>query len=208
MILYDDVHSPNCRKVHALAANLQIPLDRITLSVLKGHTRRVDFLRLNSNGKVPVLVDRSLVLPESNAILVYLAQQVQSKLWPTGCSAQAVVLQWMFWQSSGMSGAIAKVGFERLIKPRLLSKKGEESVAAAAMQDFLPLARVLESRLSQCAFVANDVSVADFALGAWMDVARDAGMLEGFTATNAWLERLGALQGWDETALQWGGTSN
>jgi glutathione S-transferase len=59
-----------------------------------------EFLALNPNGTVPVIVDGPLVLWESNAIARYLAESRGNDLWPVAVSEHAVVDQWLTWQAS------------------------------------------------------------------------------------------------------------
>jgi glutathione S-transferase len=54
---------------------LGLPFEHVKLDFAKGETRSADFLRLNPNGHVPVLVDGDLVLFESMAINLYLAER-------------------------------------------------------------------------------------------------------------------------------------
>lgn len=203
MRLYDDEFSPNCQKVRALAAYLEIPLEREPVAILRGETRRPSFLRINPDGKIPVLADGSLVLAESNAILVHLAQHAKSQLWPASAVDQCRILQWLFWQTARFSAAVAKVAFQRLIRPHLLSQACDETAADVAMAEFLPIAGILEQRLAPGTFVAGDLSVADFALGAWASAADDAGMLDSLPALRRWLGRLSGLRGWQEARPMW-----
>lgn len=63
--------------------------------------KQAEFLALNPNGQVPVLVDDDLVLFESLAITLHLARKYGERiLWPVGESAQAQVLQWTLWAAT------------------------------------------------------------------------------------------------------------
>ncbi len=65
-----------------------------------------DFLRLNPNGLVPVLVDGDFVLWESNTICRYLAAREQrADLLPTAARERAMVEQWMDWQATDLNSA-------------------------------------------------------------------------------------------------------
>lgn len=59
-----------------------------------------EFLKLNPNGTVPVIVDDELVLWESSAIMRYLAQKTGSELWPEDLRERALVDQWLTWQAT------------------------------------------------------------------------------------------------------------
>jgi hypothetical protein len=72
--LYDSAISGNSYKVRLLVAQLGIPCTIVPVDILRGETRTTEFLRLNPNGRAPVLADGDFVLAESNAILAYLAR--------------------------------------------------------------------------------------------------------------------------------------
>lgn len=59
-----------------------------------------EFLALNPNGTVPVIVDDGFVLWESTAIMRYLALKCSSELWPADMRERALVDQWLTWQAT------------------------------------------------------------------------------------------------------------
>ncbi|MBL8945948.1 MAG: glutathione S-transferase N-terminal domain-containing protein, partial [Myxococcales bacterium] len=61
MRLHDFPYSPNCKKVRAVAYELDIPLDCVTVNLFDG-ARAPEFLAKNPNGRVPVLEDGDFVL--------------------------------------------------------------------------------------------------------------------------------------------------
>src|SRR3546814_9028464 len=65
------------RSLRALWAlqELDAEFEFVPVNLLAGENRRPDFLRLNPTGKLPVLVDGDLVLTESAAIVMYLAER-------------------------------------------------------------------------------------------------------------------------------------
>ena len=73
MKLYNANLSPNAMRVRAVANELGIALEVIDVDLRSGGNRTKEFLALNPNGKVPVLVDGDFVLWESRAINAYLA---------------------------------------------------------------------------------------------------------------------------------------
>lgn len=75
MRIYGDVGSGNCYKIKLLLSLLNIKHVWIHVDILKKDTQTQEFLSLNPNGKIPVLVlEDGRVLSESNAILGYLAE--------------------------------------------------------------------------------------------------------------------------------------
>lgn len=95
--LYEFSSSGNCYKLRLAMAQLGISFRRIEKDITRGETRTEDFLAINPNGRIPVLVTPDdKVLPESSAALWYLARD--SKLMPEEAFEQAQVLQWMFFE--------------------------------------------------------------------------------------------------------------
>jgi glutathione S-transferase len=98
MRLHDTRGSGNGYKARLLLAQLGIPFERVLWDIDRGETRTPDFLeRVNANGRVPVLeVEPGFLLPESNAILWYLAEG--TPFLPAEKRGRAEVLQWMFFE--------------------------------------------------------------------------------------------------------------
>src|SRR5215510_13294522 len=72
MKLYNVAYSGNSYKVRLLLAQLGIPCEIVEVDILKGESRTLEFLKINPNGRTPVLDDNGFLLAESNAILAYL----------------------------------------------------------------------------------------------------------------------------------------
>ncbi len=78
-----------------------------------GATRTPEFLAVNPNGHVPVLRDGELVLFESLAINLHLAQRYAQDLWPHDIDDQSRLYQWCAWAMGELEGphdAANKVG--------------------------------------------------------------------------------------------------
>lgn len=115
MKLYDYPKSGNGYKVRLLLGHLNQSYEYIPLDILRGETRTERFLRKNPNGRIPLLeLDDETFLPESNAILFFLAQG--SRYWPSPALEQAQALQWLFFEQYSHESNIATARFWVSIK--------------------------------------------------------------------------------------------
>ena len=97
MKLYGFPPSPNTWKVRAVAHHLGIPLEFSFVDLSKGEQRKPDYLAINPSGRTPTLVDGDFILPESNAIMQYLAGEKPNSLWPDDARARADITRWQCW---------------------------------------------------------------------------------------------------------------
>lgn len=122
-----------------------------------------EFLALNPNGTVPVIIDGPVVLWESNAIVRYLAESRGSELWPAEVSEHAVVDQWLSWQASELLPS-----WQYAVSALLARNPGFDDPVriAASISVWTAKMRILEDRLAAGGgYVANgQLSVADLAL--------------------------------------------
>lgn len=186
--LYEFSSSGNCYKLRLAMAQLGISFRRIEKDITRGETRATDFLAINPNGRIPVLITPdNKVLPESNAALWYLGKD--SKLMPEDDFQQAQALQWMFFEQYNHEPNIATSRY-------WIHVLGEREKYAEALvekqQKGHDALRVMESHLSgRNFFVGSDYSIADIALYAYTHVAGQGGFsLEDYPAIRAWLERI------------------
>ena len=191
LTVYGTRASGNCHKVKMVLDITGRPYAWRETDILKAETRTPEFLRLNPNGKVPVVVlDDGTTLAESNAILWYFGEG--TALVPADRLLQARMLQWMFFEQYTHEPSIAVARFiRRFLKrdddPRLpgLHTAGERALA------------VMEEHLArEPYFVAGRLSLADLALFAYTHKAADGGFDVGrFPAVEAWLDRCSAEPG-------------
>jgi glutathione S-transferase len=110
LILHEYAASGNCYKIRLLLAHLGLPYERREYDILKGESRTPDFLTyINSNGRIPVLQDGSKFLPESNAIIWYLAEG--TRFLPADKFGRAQVLQWLFFEQYNHEPNIATLRY-------------------------------------------------------------------------------------------------
>ena len=185
MRLHQMQDSGNCYKVRLTLAHLGQTAELIEVDILTGQSRTDEFLdRLNLNGRVPVLeVDDSTALPESNAILWFLAEG--TRLVPEDKLARARVLQWMFFDQYSHEPYIATVRFWKHILDdaegfaRQIEERTPGGYAALS---------VMDRHLSKNRFFVGDFTIADIALYAYTHVAGEGGFdLQGYPSVSRWL---------------------
>src|ERR687895_439043 len=109
MKLYNVAYSGNSYKVRLLLAHLGVPYEIVEVDILRGESRTAEFLKINPNGRTPVLDDDGFILAESNAILAYLARG--TKYLPENRKSFGLVLQWMFFEQYSHEPYIATSRF-------------------------------------------------------------------------------------------------
>src|SRR5689334_22311376 len=166
MKLYNGSYSGNSYKIRLLLAQLGIPCELIEVDILNGESRTPEFLKLNPNGRTPVLDDKGFILAESNAILAYLARG--SKFLPEDKRLWALVLQWMFFEQYSHEPYIATSRF--LLQHRPESPERTQALAVRREGGWAAL-RVMEQHLAAREYFVGDYTIADIALFAYTHVA-------------------------------------
>lgn len=115
MRLYYHPVSSNSRRVLLTAIILDAKLDLITVDLLKGEHRADAYLRINPNGKVPLLDDDGFRLWESHAIMQYLADKKgEELLYPKDVQRRADINRWLFWSAYHFTPAVGIISRERI----------------------------------------------------------------------------------------------
>src|ERR1700692_1248731 len=106
--------SPRAFKVLWAANHLGIDYELVFVDLTKGGASTPEFLKLNPNGRMPVLQDGDYVLWESNAIVNYLASlKPDAGLLPADTKGRLSIEKWQFWESVHWDSACAIFSFER-----------------------------------------------------------------------------------------------
>jgi len=190
MRLYDFLDSGNGYKARLLLHKLGLSYERIELDILKGETRTDAFLTKNPNGRVPTLeLDDGTVLPESNAIIAYLADG--SRFLPEDRLRRAQCLQWMFFEQYNHEPSIAVARYILRHTPEDSPRRAELPTLAEKGNAALGvMERHLDGRRF---FVGEQLSVADIALYAYSHVADQGGfVLSRYPNVQGWLDRVAA----------------
>mgnify|MGYP003136935321 FL=1 len=187
LTLYGDSISGNCMKPKWTADLLGIPYDWVEVDILQGGTQTEDFLSLNPAGQVPLARwPDGRALPQSNAIMLYLAEEGGSDLVPSDTFRRAQMMSWLFWEQYSHETAIAVRRFQKhylnapddQIDPQLMAK-GRRALG------------VMELQLTYTDWIVGDtMTLADIALVAYTRVAHEGGFdLSEFPSVERWVSR-------------------
>ena len=182
--IYGDSISGNCLKVKFVCDRLKIAYSWVETSVLKGETRKPDFLSMNPAGQVPVIVlDDGRALAQSNAIMLYLAEG--SDLIPADAYERAQMMQWLFWEQYSHETVIAVRRFHKTYL-----KKPDAEIDPTLLPRGQNVLAVMDQHLAkQNWFVGNRLTLADIGLVAYTRFAHEG----GFTLPShvaAWVRRV------------------
>lgn len=166
MKLYILSASPNSRKVLAVVHHLGLEPEVVRLDLVGGDLATPEFLALNPNGLVPVLVDGTFRLWESGAISQYLVDKAGgSSLFPRDPQVRADIARWQFWEQAHFNKAFGTLVFESLIKPKLGMGEASAGLVEFCLLETGRFAKVLETHLrGRSTLVGDDITVADYAM--------------------------------------------
>jgi len=168
---------------------LEVPFESIRVNLPKGEHRSPAFLKLNPAAKVPVLVDGDLVLNESVAIVLYLAEKYPEKgFLPRDPKSRAEMDRWLLFTVTELEQPLWRIAKHTSLLPE--ARRIPRDVTFAG-EEFTDMAPVLEQHLESHEFVAGDrVTAADFVVAYTLDWANEAKLLGSFPASTAYMERM------------------
>jgi len=190
----------NPRKTCAVARHVGAPVELVRIDLKERESRTEAFLRLNPNGKVPLLQEGDRLLSESNAIMCRLSDIAGADLWPHD-DRQIEALRWLFWDTEHFSRHAGRLYFEHIVKPSIAGIPDPDPAAVAeATRNFHTYAAILDEHLVNRRYVLGDrLSVADFALGITLPYAEAAKIpYRDYPALARWHDRLNELPAWRE----------
>ena len=194
MKLLGRLASINVRKVMWTASQLDLSLDREDWGPGFRSPKEPEYLALNPNGLIPVLIDGDFVLWESNSICRYLAAKVYaSTLLPTEPQARARVEQWMDWQAGELNNSW-RVAFMALVRGQAAAPEAVEQSVANWNRHM----GLLNGQLAKTGthVTGDDFTLADVVLGLSAQRWKNAPIERvELPAVDAWLQRLSTRPG-------------
>lgn len=173
-----------------------VEYDLTYIDFAKNEQKAPDYVKLNPNGRIPTIVDRSennFVVFESGAILYYLAEKY-GKFLPSEAKAKSETLQWLMFQMGGVGPMMGQAMYFQ----RIAAKQGEEHPFAINryVQESRRLLEVLNTRLQGRTYLVNEeYTIADMAIYPWARAYYWANVsITGLPDLQAWFERIDKRQ--------------
>jgi len=177
--------TPNGHKASICLEELGIPYEVHVVNILGGDQKKPEYLKINPNGRIPAIVDRdegNFPVFESGAILIYLAEKT-GRLLPTDRKGRSLVIQWLMFQMAGVGPMMGQANvffryFPEKIQPAIDRYQNE----------CRRLFEVLDKRLGESEWLADDYSIADIATWPWVRTNRWSGVrMEGLDHLARWM---------------------
>jgi GST-like protein len=156
--------TPNGRKVSIALEELGLPYRVHPIDIGKDEQFKPEFLAIAPNNRIPAIVDRDrdLALMESGAILQYLAEKT-GKLMSTDFHRRWRTLEWLNWQMGGIGPFLGQIHHFVKYNPGKAPYAEERY-----LKEGHRLYGVLDRRLKDHEYVADDYSIADIAIWPWI----------------------------------------
>jgi glutathione S-transferase len=172
-------------------AELAIPFEKVNVDIQKGDTKKPEFLKINPNGKVPVIVHDGTVIFESSAITMYLGEMfgVEKKLYPAQGPKRGEAMKWIAWTNVTLGDAVSR--WTRNTTSWYPAEQHNAKAAEAAKADIDTCLRVLDGSLEGKEFLCgSDYTLADTHLNSFIDWLRHMKVdMTALKNLNAWGQR-------------------
>lgn len=172
---------------------LAVPCERIRVDLKKGESRTQEFLRLNPNGKVPLLVHEGTPIWESAAITLYLGEifGVARGLYPEPGPARGEAMKWVVWSNVTLGDAVGRLF--RNTTDWVPAEQRNAKAAAAAESDTRDCLRILDRTLADRQFLLAGYTLADTHVNSFVDWLRHMKIdFSDFAHLDAWSRRCAA----------------
>ena len=180
--------TPNGWKASVTLEELEIPYETHPIDLGKGGQKQEWFLKLNPNGRIPVIVDRdegNFPVFETGAIMTYLAEKT-GRLLPTSAKGRSRVIQWLMFQMGGIGPMMGQANvFFRYFPEKL------QPAIDRYQNETRRLLEVLDRRLGDSEWLADDYSIADIANWCWVRTYKWSGVsADGLPNLKRWRDAL------------------
>lgn len=157
--------TPNGWKASVALEEMGLDYTAHSVNLMKGEQKTPEFLAMNPNGRIPVIVDRDEgdhVVFESGAIMIYLAEKTGQFL-PVSAKEKSKVIQWLMFQMGGVGPMMGQANvFHRYLEEKI-------QIAIDRYQNEVRrLFTVLDGHLANHEYLVDDYSIADMANWCWV----------------------------------------
>jgi GST-like protein len=160
--------TPNGRKISVALEEMGLDYSVTVVNITKDDQFKPEFLRISPNNKIPAIIDPDgpngapISVFESGAILLYLAEK-SGQFIPNDPARRISMLEWLMFQMGGFGPMPGQV--HHFIG--LTSEEDKRYGLQRFMTETRRLYRVMNDRLANHAFFADELSIADFAILGW-----------------------------------------
>lgn len=174
-----------------VAQELGLAYEHIAQVYEGGATRTPEFLALNLNGHIPVIDDDGIVVWESMACALYLAERFQGQdglsLAAQNHAERAEILRWTFWAVTECEKDALSFLMHRVAMP---AERRKPELALQADRRLAPVLQVLEQHLQGRSYIAGDrFTVADICVASVLAWAQRAEAMAACPRLADWLQR-------------------
>ena len=162
-------NTPNGRKISAALEEMELPYVVHPVDITRGDQFAEAFLKISPNNRIPAIVDPQgpggapISVFESGAILLYLANKT-GRFMPNDPRKAVAAMEWLMWQMGGFGPMPGQVHHFLGVKDPQDQRYGLERYSKETRR----LYGVMDGRLADHAFFADELSVADFAILGWV----------------------------------------
>ena len=160
--------TPNGHKASIMLEETGLEYETHPVNILKGEQFTPEFLAISPNNRIPAIVDldgpdgTSFSLFESGAILMYLAEKAGT-LCPESTTGRYRVIQWLMFQMGNVGPKFGECGHYKGYAPEPVPYSEDRY-----FKELIRLYGVMDKRLGESEFLADDYSIADIAVFPWM----------------------------------------
>jgi len=190
MIDFYTAPTPNGHKVSILLEEMDVPYNLKAIDFREQQQKTPEFLELNPNGRIPVIVDRdndNFVLFESGAIMIYLAEK-HGQFYGKDDKQKYQILQWVMYQMGGIGPMMGQAN--------VFFKYFPEKIQAAIdryQNEVKRLFTVLDGHLKDNQYLVDDYSIADMANWAWVRTHEWSGVaIDDLPNLQRWVDEIAA----------------
>ncbi len=177
--------------IHWTLEELGIPYEKVHIDLKAHQNKQPAFLKINPNGKVPVIVHDGVAIFESAAIQIYLGEMfgVEKGLFPAPGPKRGEAMKWIVWCNVSLGEAAGR--YARNTASWVPAEQHNAKAAEAAKVEIDGLMRMLNDAVTERKYLLGDsFTLADLHLTSWMSYLPMMGVdLSPYPAIAPWVTR-------------------